>query len=150
MLCLLSRLPTGRQCCSYFIPEVEQRMRDQLGQLESADQLVEPLRASFLFVSEAKKLFECGNPDEKRAIVQSVASNLLLKDKILLIEAKKPFAFFRERERFSTGCRGRGSNPHDLAIKGFSYSLQFSLPLNFKVCSLDFLFTISHDLGACH
>lgn len=82
----------------------EQRLREQLGHLESADQLVEPLRAAFSFVNEAKKLFECGNSEEKRAILQSVSSNLLLKDKTLLIEAKKPFAFFQQRERFSTGC----------------------------------------------
>ena len=78
----------------------EQHLHDKLALMESESNNIEPLRDCFSFVNEAPKLFQLGTSAEKRAILQSVVSNLSLQDKTLLIEAKKPFSLFQQRERF--------------------------------------------------
>lgn len=59
--------------------------------------VIEPAKELFSYASLAKKRFVNGNPNEKRNILKTVSSNLLLKDKNLLIEAKKPFHIIAER-----------------------------------------------------
>lgn len=46
------------------------------------------------FASTMQERFAQGDPDTKKAILTTVGSNLLLKDKKLSIEARKPFNFF--------------------------------------------------------
>ena len=58
----------------------------------------EPSERLLFFLTLAKDSFRGGDDDQKREILQSVSSNLLLKDKNLLIEAKKPFKI-RDRTR---------------------------------------------------
>jgi len=51
---------------------------------------------AFLFANMAKYWFEQGDQQRKREIIACLGSNFILKDKILLIEAKKPFLIIRE------------------------------------------------------
>jgi len=46
---------------------------------------------AFKFAHEVRNQFKNGTPERKRAILRYVGSNLLLKDKSLLIEPQKPF-----------------------------------------------------------
>jgi site-specific DNA recombinase len=48
-------------------------------------------RETFNFAAGALKRFREGTPEEKRSILQNIGSNPSLKDKILIIKAKKPF-----------------------------------------------------------
>lgn len=52
----------------------------------------EPLRAVISFRNRATEWFRHGDDQTKRLILETAGSNLLLKDKILSIEAAKPFA----------------------------------------------------------
>jgi len=52
----------------------------------------EPSERLLFFLTLAKDSFKNGDDQQKREILQSVSSNLLLKDRILLIDAKKPMA----------------------------------------------------------
>jgi hypothetical protein len=54
--------------------------------------LFEPFREVVLFSNRAANRFKDGNEEQKRLILQTVCSNLFLRDKILKFEAKKPFA----------------------------------------------------------
>ena len=58
-----------------------------------ADQLggFEPQRRLLLFSNRAISWFDAGDSDVRRKILEIVSSNLALKDKIISIEAKKPF-----------------------------------------------------------
>lgn len=66
------------------------------------------------FGNTAKKHFAEGTPAEKRAILLAVGSNFLVNDRILRMEAKKPFQLVLERPRFPTRLRGRDSNPRPI------------------------------------
>lgn len=57
---------------------------------------LEPWRDGLSLLAEAKNLFTSHDPEKKRGLVKSIALNLTLKDKQVLIEAKKIFSVFRE------------------------------------------------------
>lgn len=78
---------------------VQQRDRPQ----EPTD--VELFRDAISFVDRAVSGFQNGTPDERRSLTREVTSNLYLRDRKLLIEAKKPFALLREWPRFPSVCR---------------------------------------------
>ena len=64
------------------------------------------------FANSAKKRFWEGEPETRRRILVSVVSNLEVKDRILRIEAKKPFRIIAERSHYS-GRQPQGeSNPY--------------------------------------
>jgi DNA invertase Pin-like site-specific DNA recombinase len=58
-------------------------------------------RNLFLFSNRAKFWLVHGDQAEKRLILSTVGSNLRLKDKLLSIDARKPFAILREQRSFS-------------------------------------------------
>lgn len=60
---------------------------------------IELLRSAFSFATLAKINFDSGGRQEKREVLQKVGSNFSLKDKNLLIEAKKPFKMILERPK---------------------------------------------------
>lgn len=53
-----------------------------------------------MFSNRAGSWFKKGNAARKRLILEIAGSNLLLKDKTLLVEARKPFAMPVETDRF--------------------------------------------------
>ena len=79
------------------------KLREHLNQLEASD-WIEPSRKLFLFSNRAKFWFSHGTTDEKRIILATIGSNLLLKDKKLSIDAKKPFRILSERASGSPLC----------------------------------------------
>jgi hypothetical protein len=66
-------------------------LTQRLQSLASSPERFEPLEQFILFCNKALKWFALGTPAEKRLIVKITGSNLVLKDKILSIQARKPF-----------------------------------------------------------
>lgn len=74
--------------------EIDQlRIRQQLEDRKEAVPAFELLETLISFRNRAAEWFSSGDDDTKRTILGIVGSNLALKDKIISIEAKKPFAF---------------------------------------------------------
>lgn len=67
------------------------RLRQQLDGRASANELFEPARAFVFFNTGLVSRFERAGPAEKRLVLQTVGSNPTLRDRNLLLEAKKPF-----------------------------------------------------------
>ena len=57
---------------------------------------VEVAERAFNFACQARYWFRNGTPEEKSQILQALGSNLILKDKKLQIELKKPFRIIKE------------------------------------------------------
>jgi site-specific DNA recombinase len=85
-----------------FIKEQE-RLRQRVKQLEASD-WIEPSRKLFLFSNRARFWLLHGTSQEKRVIVATIGSNLLVKDKKLIIDAKKPFCILSEKPHGSPLC----------------------------------------------
>ena len=58
---------------------------------ERSEQWLDICEKTFNFACHARFWFQNGTPEEKSRILQTLGSNLILKDKKLLIELKKPF-----------------------------------------------------------
>ena len=69
------------------------RLRQELSIAKRENQWFEPAEALISFSNRAVQWYEEGNEQTKRRIIQTVGSNLVLKDQILSIDAKKPFAW---------------------------------------------------------
>lgn len=67
-----------------------------------AQSWLEPAKQTFSFANQAKNWFLKGNSDEKRRILETVGSNLILKDRILLMKVQKPFLYFEKRLSYPT------------------------------------------------
>jgi DNA invertase Pin-like site-specific DNA recombinase len=67
------------------------RLRHSLEQLSRGGSWFEPARALVFFNTGLVSRFERANPVEKRLVLQTVGSNPTLRDRKLLLEAKKPF-----------------------------------------------------------
>ncbi len=61
--------------------------------------VLERITSFFEFVSSARQLFENGTDEQKKTILSQVGSNLVLKDKILSIQAPNPFFFVQNTLR---------------------------------------------------
>jgi site-specific DNA recombinase len=72
------------------------RLGQKLAEADSSGSMFEPLREIISFSSRAVEWFEHGDMTTKRLILDTVGSNPLLKDKMLLIEAIKPFSAVRQ------------------------------------------------------
>lgn len=75
------------------------QLRQTLNSLTTASWF-EPARNFILFSHNATYWFNHGTPDVKRLILKIVCSNLFLKDKILSIQAAKPFRHWDETVSF--------------------------------------------------
>jgi hypothetical protein len=67
------------------------RLTQQSIRIRTEANRFEPVEDVILFNSRAASWFVHGNEQSKKLIVETVGSNLTLKNKILNIEAKKPF-----------------------------------------------------------
>ena len=65
---------------------------------------LEPTKECFIFASRAKFWFTEGNLEQKRLIVNSLGSNLFLKDKKLSLELQKPFSIIEEGLKSRSWC----------------------------------------------
>ncbi|MBI5374197.1 MAG: recombinase family protein [Candidatus Schekmanbacteria bacterium] len=74
-------------------------LKEKLGD-RNPDNWLEPSQKCFIFANRAKNWFENGNLENKRLILETVGSNLFLKDKKLSIQAIKPFDIFENQDKF--------------------------------------------------
>ncbi len=82
------------------------RLREELAFAKCGNQWFEPGELLLSFSDRAVKWYEQGNDQTKRRIILAVGSNLVLKDKILNVEAKKPFIWWSKNATCSTLRRG--------------------------------------------
>jgi DNA invertase Pin-like site-specific DNA recombinase len=82
------------------LAQEEERLHERSRQLE-VSAWIEPSRDLFFFSHRACFWLLHGESDVKRVILSTVASNLLLRDKTLSIDAKKPFSIVRENRSCS-------------------------------------------------
>jgi len=68
--------------------------------VRGSQETFEPQRAAISFLKLAKNEFQTGTEKERRSVVNIVGSNPTLRDKKLLISAKKPFQLVLERLPF--------------------------------------------------
>ncbi len=68
---------------------------------QNADHWFEQVERSLLFAQAVRKRFRSGSIDQKRIILETVGSNLLLKDKNLLFEPVEPFSYLQGTADFS-------------------------------------------------
>lgn len=73
----------------------------------------EPARSLISLSSRAADQFSRVNPPTRRLILETCGSNPTLKDKRLLIEAKKPFVVWTKSIELTDLRMGRDSNPRD-------------------------------------
>ena len=85
------------------LTEERETLTNRLDQL-SDERWFELSRNLFLFSNRAKFWLVHGDQAKKRLILSTVGSNLTLKDKILSIDARKPFNILREQRSFSNLC----------------------------------------------
>ena len=64
---------------------------------QGGERVIEPLKRFFSFASLAKKRFEEGDQSLRRKILVAAVSNLWVKDRKVVIEAKKPFQLLLDR-----------------------------------------------------
>ena len=73
------------------------RLKERLEDTDSrATHWLELAERAFIFANEAKRRFEEGSLEEKREILATLGSNLVLKDRILRIQLQKPFRIIVE------------------------------------------------------
>jgi DNA invertase Pin-like site-specific DNA recombinase len=87
------------------LAEEQVRLRAELERTAGPGALLEPLREQISFANLALSEFQAGDEARRRQVVEALASNLLLKDRTLLIEAKRPIA----------ACAQLAANPDLLA-----------------------------------
>lgn len=68
------------------------RLRGKISEIEAGADTFEPFGEVISFSNRAAEWFSRGDNQSKRLILETVGSNLLLKDKTLNVEVKKPFA----------------------------------------------------------
>ena len=92
---LLSDEEYGRQRSQLLTEKarLEEKLRDAEPCIAPGTQIVEQ---TFVFACHAWEWFVHGTLEEKRQILMAVGSNLMLTNKILRIDAKKPFVVLKE------------------------------------------------------
>lgn len=114
-------LSEDRKDLLIFKAKLEQKQEECL----NTKKFLEPFKRSISFANLAKNKFENGNLDEKRQIIKSVFSNLSIKEKTLLISAKKPFNLYTDL----------GQNPFGWAQKDAIRNLFYEILENPEILS---------------
>lgn len=91
----------------YFVQE--QHIKEQLTTTENNARLIESLKERLILAHHAVSRFEKGGAVTRRELIKSVSSNLLIKNKTLLIKAQEPFETYRNINIIDSLRRGR---PH--------------------------------------
>ena len=103
------------------LQQEELRLTQQLNRTRTEACRFEPIEDVILFNNQAASWFAHGDAQTKKLIVETVGSNLTLKDKILSIEAKKPFQRWPTTTSNSRLLRVRDSNPNTILQRDVSY-----------------------------
>lgn len=92
-------------------------LKERLSKLEAPTKWFEPAELLISFCRFAVSWFQQGDNEAKRLIVGTVGSNLTLTNRILNIEAAKPFVSLVNRAAIPNMCGIRESNPYLLLGK---------------------------------
>ncbi|MDP2960408.1 MAG: recombinase family protein, partial [candidate division Zixibacteria bacterium] len=84
----------------------QKRLKEKLEDTEHrAGYWIELSEKTFIFARYARKWFKEGTLEDKKIILDTIGSNLILKDKKLFIDTKKPFFFIKKGLRISPGLK---------------------------------------------
>lgn len=79
------------------LTENKRKSKDALNSLDKQqDKLLELSEKTFEFAAYSRYWFKSGDKQTKRQILSSLGQNILLKDKIISIEATKPFSIIQK------------------------------------------------------
>ena len=95
------------------------KLQGQRQKTDQGDPALEPEKWIGLFSNRAISWFDAGSTEVRRMILQIVSSNLSLKDKILNIEAVKPFCVVPPGQQIRFVC-ARGDNTRTLHASDIS------------------------------
>ncbi|MGH7593133.1 MAG: recombinase family protein [Gemmatimonadales bacterium] len=76
----------------------------QVGLLQEAPDWIEPLRTLVSFSDKAVEYFSSGDDAQKRLILKTTSSNPTIKDRIVSIEARRPFVIWGSQPTKSEMC----------------------------------------------
>jgi hypothetical protein len=109
-----------------FLQREQLRLRDDLEIAKRGNQWFEPAAILLSFSSRAADWYEEGNDQIKRRIIMAIGSNPVLRDKILSIEAKKPFIWLSQNSNRSSlrGALNEISTLHDKRDPGLLETIQ--------------------------
>jgi len=74
----------------------ERRVDDHIARAQQGDPWFEPAETVVWFSNRATRWYQHGNDHVRRTIVRAVGSNLVLREKKVSIEAKKPFTLLQK------------------------------------------------------
>ncbi len=91
--CLVHLRLLKRECSSHSLTVSYPllRLTQNLETLKKQDSWFEPAKIVISFSNSAASCFQSGNLQSKRLILETVGSNLVLEDRKINIDAKKPF-----------------------------------------------------------
>ncbi len=100
-------------------------LEDQLSRAETGDDLADiATLATFVLAASAREWFATGRPEARRQILEAVGSNLVLRDKILTIEAQTPFRLIADCLNASPGADQRIEPPNSSYLERSFTSLE--------------------------
>ncbi len=79
-------------------------LEEQLRALEDQERLIEPVLKAITFVNHAATVFREGDAERRRQLVQTVSSNLVLTDRSVAVQTKKPFSLFLKMREIPDLC----------------------------------------------
>ena len=91
----------------------ERELRERAERATDGRGIIEPLRASFSLLNQAADAITKATDTEKRDLAQMLFSNLQVKAKTMLIEAKKPFSVYGKWTRSPSMWTEGESNPEN-------------------------------------
>lgn len=104
--------------------EEKARINEQVKNFDARyDEWIDLTAKTFDFASTAQDKFENGSPETKKLILKAIGSHLVLTDRKLAIEVRKPFAFIQEvigRYDIERDWLAPALKAEDTAIKGVS------------------------------
>ena len=132
-----------------MLQDEQASIRDRMKLAREGNQWFEPARLLISFSNRAISWYLDGDEQRKRQIIRAVGSNLVLTDKKLNIEARKPFLSFSEKPSRSKLCVRKDSNlrrpkPANLQSAAIDHSATYAYlilisPIHFLTTASSFL-----------
>jgi DNA invertase Pin-like site-specific DNA recombinase len=132
--------------------QLQERLKDNDHRVDMWLKLTEN---TFIFANRAKYWFKNGSLEDKKQILETIGSNLILKDKKLFIEAKKPFLILKkglaraEQEKLMFEPAKSGLNAEQTSDLQAQYSYLLGLVEDVRTFFKKYLFGNSKDRTPC-
>ncbi len=106
--------------------EEKKNLQEQLNSTHySHDSWLETAEKTFVFARNARYWFAQGDKIQKRAIIQALGSNLILKDRKLHLDLQKPLQYIQEAKIMIESSNENSEPADSMLIKGETSTLDF-------------------------